>query len=101
MTAIIKKLRSRRGETLVELLVSVAILALAITILAGMLATAYRLNEAARAGDNKMTDELKAAELLESGGSEVHEGTVSIDGAGITVDVEIYGSGDFYSYKLK
>ena len=57
-----KKLRSTRGETMVEMLVSITLLVLAMSILGAMLAAAYHSDEAARAMDQKLEDELSLAE---------------------------------------
>ncbi len=97
---LIKKLFSRRGETYVELLVSVALLALAMAMLTGMLATAYRLDMASREGDKDINEQLQVAELYEG---VPDTGTVTVTGGGTgpaSISVNIYGEkGSLQSYK--
>lgn len=59
---IIEKLRSRRGETLVELLVSMAILTLSICFMVTMVMLSARFDEQARDEDKTFKEELEAAE---------------------------------------
>ena len=58
----IRKLRSRRGETLVEVLVSILVAGLSVLLLAGMISTAARFNGAARRADERLYEQLSAAE---------------------------------------
>ena len=99
-----KKLSSKRGETLVEMLVSIALLVLAMSILSAMLAAAYNSDVAARDMDEKLQEDLKAAEDTEDPSASPHGGTVTIkpdDGsAEVTISVNIYGDKDgLHSYK--
>ncbi len=97
----IKRIKSRRGETLVEMLVSITILVLALSILSAMLAAAYNSENAAREAD-------KAFYKKELSPAEAQTGTpekeiVKIDGTTvhITMDVDIYSGekGELKSYK--
>lgn len=98
---ILKKLRSKRGETLVEMLVSIALLVMAMSILSAMLAAAYRLDESARSEDENFSFELYAAELQNGN---IGDATVTISGSSdsASIDVNVYGvsDGKLRSYKL-
>lgn len=91
---IYKKLHSNRGETMVEMLVSIALLVLAMSILGAMLSVSYNITNAVREADDKYYEDLSAAEQH---GSEAHDGEVTIScvgGGSVKIDVDIYGSGD-------
>lgn len=74
-----KKLRSTRGETMVEMLVSITLLVLAMSILGAMLAAAYHSDEAARAMDDNLTDELAIAESNGKNKPDDYEGEIVVD----------------------
>lgn len=102
----IQKLKSLRGETMVEMLVSMLILTLSICLLVTMIVVSYQFDRQARELDKTYKDELYAAENF--------DGT-SVDGRIILnpknfegvepqkVDVKIYSKTDsnLKSYKLK
>lgn len=100
---IIKKLKSRRGETLVELLVSMAILTLSIAFMVTMIMLSARFDEQARAEDENFKTELKEAENFEGtptlGTVKLAPGTPFEQ----SIDVDVYSSADgkLKSYKLK
>lgn len=58
----LRKLRSRRGETLTETLAATLVIALAILMMAGMVASAIRIDAGAREADEKFYEELSRAE---------------------------------------
>ena len=107
---LINKIRSRRGETLVEMLVSITLLVLAMSILAAMLSAAYNSDVSARKMDDKLREELSA---VEEGTSPPSSGKVSIysikpDGKpdesapDVQIDVDVYGgAGALRIYKPK
>lgn len=92
MTKTVLKLRSKRGESLAEMLVSIVILGLSIYIIAVMAATAYNMNKAAREEDEKFNLEFLAAERQDDDDF-ISGGTVSIsDGINtIKIDIDIFG----------
>lgn len=101
---ILKKLKSRRGETLVELLVSMAILTLSICFMVTMVMLSARFDEQARAEDENFKEALNAVENFEGTHT---SGTVKLSpkfaGASTqNVSVEVYSStdGKLKSYKL-
>ncbi len=102
----IQKLKSRQGETMVEMLVSMLILTLSICLLVTMIVVSYQFDRQARELDNKYRDELSAAENF-SGTSTPGTIKLKLDGVGasggeVNVNVEIYSvtDSDLKSYKL-
>ena len=57
------KLRSKRGETLAEILVSIAILGFSIGLMLTMVMTSIRINQNSRKSDEILMTELNAAEV--------------------------------------
>ena len=86
MTKTASKLRSKRGETLVEMLVSIVLLGLSISIMSVMVATAYNMNMAAREADEKYYSDLSAAEAKNN---KVDTVKVSISDGTKTVDIKV------------
>lgn len=88
MKMIKNKLRSRRGETLVETLVSITILGLSIGFMAMMVITSYNMTMEARNEDKVYSEELAAAEgLMQIEGSSA---TVKISKGDASAPVEIH-----------
>lgn len=102
MKKIARKLRSRRGETLTEMLVSIVILGLSIAMMATMIITSTKITERSTERDNKYRIQLSAAEAQDG---EATSGSVIIKKDGepdIPIDVNIYGGeGELKSYKIK
>ena len=88
----IKKLRSRRGETLLEVLISVLVVALSAVMLATMVAAATKVGIDAEAAMDKYYKQVSAAE----GGSAGVTDNVKItyNGASKDITVSYYGSTD-------
>lgn len=101
----IQKLRSNRGETMVEMLVSMLILTLSICLLVTMIVVSYQFDRQARELDKTYKDELSAAENPEGTGV---DGKVILNpknSLGVLpqeVAVKIYSKSDsdLKSYKL-
>ena len=94
-----KKLRSRKGETLTETLIAILIVAIAATALATRTATVAQLNEKANAAMSEFYAELSAAETAELPTS---FGEVIIRGdrwLPIHIDADYTVSGDFTVYR--
>lgn len=86
-----RKLSSRRGDTLVEVLVSILVAGLSVALLVGMVATGAKFNAMARAEDEALYQELSAAEgRTASLGQETLSLTVGGEKHNLTV--EIYGT---------
>lgn len=79
-----KKLCSKRGETLTEVLVSVLIIALSAAMLATMVSTAVNINIKTKAAIDDFYAELSAAEGTDT---LPDTATVDVDGTGVTVKV--------------
>lgn len=107
MRTLKKKPRSRRGETLVEILVAILIIAVAAGLFATMYSASMSINLSAREQDENMFDAVGTLEeKIESGetgapGSVTYEPTG--DGAGSTqrVDVEVFTQDGMTSYHKK
>lgn len=85
-----RKLKSRRGETLVEALCSVLVAALSAALLAGMVTAASNMNSAARENDAKLYSSITAAETF-TGDTRTGEITVTVGSQTTDTAVEIYG----------
>ncbi len=102
MKKIARKLRSRRGETLTEMLVSIVILGLSIAMMATMIITSTKITERSTAKDREYQDQLSAAEAQETSSA---TGNVTIeDSLGVKkvdIQVDIFGEeGELKSYKI-
>jgi Tfp pilus assembly protein PilV len=75
MGAVKRKISSKAGETLIETLVAVLVVALSSIILVTMTVTASHLNAAARTADQAFYAELSAAE---SGTGSTATGTITV-----------------------
>ena len=85
-----KKLRSRRGESIAETLVAVLISAMAIMILAGAIITAARINTS-----------LKNEDVAFRRAQTPTPGTVTVtmdDGTPVSVPVKVYETSNHYIY---
>ena len=108
MNMMFRKLRSRRGETLVETLASILVVTLASIVMYSMVTAAADINTTAKRNDQTVQEQLIAAERAEQGdrtGSgkiymfiEVNGETEEI----AEVDVDIFGAeGELFSYFIK
>ena len=93
------KLRSRRGETLVETLVAILVSALSVVLLVGGITAAAQINRRAAEQDGDFYGQLTAAE----GQTEppVETFTVTVEqGSGLDAKIpaSLYGEGDLWAY---
>lgn len=95
-----KKIRSRSGETLAEVLVALLIIVLAVALMIVMINTAASIDINARERDKGFYENLTAAETY-TGPSTGGNVIIKIDGeaADHTVVVDVYGSGRLNAYK--
>ncbi len=97
MTALKTKLRSQRGETLVEVLASILIASLSVAMLIGGVAVSANLGRQADTTDKYFYQTLTAAEKRQTpvtdGFAQLTEGGTSIE-----IPVQIYGDEGLYSY---
>ena len=92
MSRLMKKLRGKRGETLVETLVAILICVLSLTMMFTATAVAANLNSRAAEGDRQYATDMATAELRTAA---LPEGTVTILAEGQTpanIPVRFYGS---------
>lgn len=87
MIKMIKKIKcrlsSRKGETLIEILVAVLIIAMSAGLFATMYTASMNINLSARRQDEAMYDAVGKLENMEgSGGTDAKEGTVQYEAAG-------------------
>ena len=100
----VNKLRSRRGETFVEVLVALLIVALATMLLASMVMASGSIDANTREQDEKFYDAVSA---LESGdttaGGTVTTGSVTVEwetgGPSVNVTVDIYEQDGLKAYR--
>lgn len=97
----IHKLKSQRGETLVETMASIVIAALSVALLFTCVMAASQINRMAREADEAYYKALTAAE--EQTDAVPPDGTVKIAGGGHenTFPISLYGGEGLYSYALK
>ena len=99
-----KKLKSKKGETLIESMASVLIFTLSSILLLTMISSANRMNEAAKRESEDYQEQLLYTEkaAASAGAPDARVITVTIDGetAG-TIPVNVYSrgkDGDLYSF---
>lgn len=100
-----RKLRSRRGETLVEVMASIVIGALSVALLFGCVMASSRIDSAAAGMDRDYYAGLSAAEAQSAPVAGAAGSTVTVANGGIaatdvSVDVNVYGGAGMYSYKV-
>ena len=101
-----KKLRSARGETLVELLCAILIGSLSVALLFGMVTASGNMDRSARAADKTFNESLNGAEARTSAlaavpaGAEVTVGNEDVTPDTATPSVKFYGGGGAVSYAL-
>lgn len=101
-----KKLRNDRGETIVEVLASILIATLSVTLLFGSVMVSSRLDVKTREQDSGYYEGINKAEgqteaiPVPAGGS-VPYVSITGDSASATPPIEIYGGSDVFSYKKK
>lgn len=103
MTAKLKrKLRSQRGETLLESIVAILVIVFSGLTLFFSITTAARVNHAATIADEAFVNELRAAEKQQG----VMKGSIIIEAGGgeDRIEVDVFytgGEGELTSYKLR
>lgn len=106
------KLRDNKGETLVEVLASILIAALSVTLMFGCVMASSRMDETAKAVDEKYYADLSEADSQiiptpEGDPEPIPPGNVIIKrtdpgpAASMSLVIEIYGDNGVYSYKRK
>lgn len=92
------KLRSRRGETLVETLVAILVSALSVVLLVGGITAAAQINRRAAEQDGDFYGQLTAAEEQEGVGTDINITVQPKNGLKVTIPASLYGEGDLWAY---
>lgn len=96
-----KMRRSRRGETLVEILIAVLVASFATLLVAVMFSTAFSADLKAKEGDKTYYEAITEMESMEETGNPT-DVKIAEDGKdGITVEVNEYGKGPYSAYRSK
>lgn len=90
----IKKLRQKKGETLVETMFSLLIAVLAIALLTSCIMAATAINHKTQKIDEKYSTQLQQAEGMYGTPKEAEVKIMFGDGSHIIVEVELYGDED-------
>lgn len=99
----LNKIKSQSGETLVEMLVSLAIMGLSVAMMVAMIITSTRITEQATEKDKKYRDQLSAAEVQSTGVPDVSAAeetwnvNIESSGGGTTGTVNVPVEGYYYS----
>ena len=104
MKKIMKKLRSRRGESLVEVLCAILIFTLSSVGMYSMVMAANNINATAKEADRAFQQQMEIVEKADTAGVDgevvmtiTKSGTNTVV-AQMTVDVDLYQTEDLYSY---
>lgn len=105
MQGFLKKLNSKKGETLIESLIAILIFTCASLVMYAMVSSAGNINEKAKEMDSAYQDQLLIAERGEGAGTP-GQVSVTLDMGDngqqplVTIDVDIYGGTDdsLYAY---
>lgn len=104
MTALKRKLRSQRGETLVEVLASILIASLSVAMLLGGVTVSVNLGKQADTADESFYDTLTSAETRQTpvtaGVSTSPVIKLTEGGTTIEIPIQVYGGEGLYSYAL-
>ena len=100
-----KKLLSRRGETIAEVLVAILLIMLASAAFAAMVSSASKVNAKAAAQDVKLYDALSAAEKKTASADATVSSSVTVEpsvGSNFTIGVTYYSDADgtLYAYGI-
>lgn len=105
MKNIKNKLKSQKGESLVELLASVMIVAVAVSLMYSGIMVASKINQTAKETDeqfylNMGKTEQKQDKIPDDALTE-RKIIIEYNGLNISVDVDLFGGDDVYSYQRK
>lgn len=93
-----KKLQSNKGETLVEALASVLIIAIVAAALAYAVIVAVNISKTAEAADKKFKNSVSEVAEPED---KVGSGTITIGGKNATVDFYGDSNGEIFTFRLQ
>lgn len=105
MKRIATKLRSQKGETLVELLASILIATLSVGLLLGGVAVSAKINRQGEHVDKKFYEALTKAESRQTPAAHGVDANPSVQvkerGETVNIPVQVYGEEGLYAYALK
>ena len=99
-----RKLRSKSGETLAEVLVAILVVAVSASLFLGMVAVAARINRQAVKADDRFYKAMSILECFEAeeGAVEQRSGSLRVEGSGVSEElpVTVFYGDDMISYQL-
>lgn len=99
MDKLLKRIKNKCGETLLESVVSILIFTFASIIMFTMITSANRINSTAKENDREHYEQLVVAELAPKGSGIPQDISFTIDGKTFTERVEVFGTdGGLYAY---
>lgn len=104
-----RKLHDSRGETLVEMLASILIAALAVALLFTCCMASVEMGRETREADKNYYEALSKAEeqkaplTMDADGNPLTTAVVKVEGSSVseTVEINLYGGEEMYSYQWK
>lgn len=105
MKGMLKKLRSKKGETLAEILVAILIIAFGAALFAALFSAAFTMNKNARDADEQFYNAVKELEEALDNGTkgtiEQKDGSVQYGGGSVGADVDVFTKDGMSVYKAK
>ena len=98
MRRITERLRTRRGETLVETLAAILVAALSVGLLLTCVTAADRINRSARAADDDFYQQLDAAEGRTGAGGSITVDITGENGFTASIPAALYGGEALRAY---
>ena len=99
-----RKLRSKSGETLAEVLVAILVVAVSASLFLGMVAVSARINRQAVKADARFYKAMSLLERFEAeeGAVEQRSGSLRVEGSGVSEElpVTVFYGDDMVSYQL-
>ena len=98
----LKKLKSKNGETLVETLISMLIVVLSVTMLAGSIVTAARINQTAKEMNVPVQlDTVQTSDAVDAVVYLTHDNVTSYDSINVTLYTTADPTVPYYYYEKK
>lgn len=96
---IAKKLKSDKGETIVELLASILIASLSVALLFSCTSASVNINKKAKQSDKKLYDSITKVESRTT--TSVKKTVVVTESIPIDITVNLYGEDSIYAYEME
>lgn len=99
MDKLLKRIKNKCGETLIESVISILIFTFASIIMLTMISAANNINQTAKDNDREHYEQLVVAELAPDGSGVTKTVNFTIDGEDVTEYVQVFGTdGGLYAY---